>query len=588
MKIAMRKTFRALILIFFYFAIVCTAVEGSPLVPAMPVLPINEVRPGMKGEVHTVVKGIEVVSFPAEVLSVVPQSDHPKQLILIRTSGPLVERIGGIAAGMSGSPFFINGKLVGAIGYGWEFSDHRLGLVTPIEEMASVLDWPEVVPPFGLPSPPQKKRLPEESISEVGTKMAPLVTSGISARGARLIGDSLNLDAISLPSTSEGGLPVEYKASLKPGDSVGALLAWGDIIVGATGTLTAVGKDGRFVAFAHPFLNRGSVAYPLSRSWVHEVIPSVRSPFKLGTPISIVGMITQDRPQGIGGRLGSFPPAVEVSLRFRDQDTGAEVAKRFQMVYDPFLISEVTPGAVMGLLDDLWGRVGEGTIQFTFTVEGGGFPGRFSMRNVFFSDKDTAQTLANEIKSLVSIFALNRFQEVRPLGFHLDVEVTRLPKILYIENLEVEKRSVKPGDEIPIKVTLRPYRGEAQVRNFSLRVPEETSGRCEVVVRGGGIAEPEQRSLYEGWRSISSMAQLLKELEAKESNDQIIIELLRYEGTGKGVDSEIEEEPELVSEMKEKRMKEGSLRVFRSSYYVEGLLRKVVMVEDEETEEVEE
>jgi len=588
MKIAMRKTFRALILIFFYFAIVCTAVEGSPLVPMAPVLPINEVRPGMKGEVHTVVKGTEVVSFPAEVLSVVPQSDHPKQLILIRTSGPLVERIGGIAAGMSGSPFFINGKLVGAVGYGWEFSDHRLGLVTPIEEMASVLDWPEVVPPFGLPSPPQKKRLPEGSISEVGTKMAPLVTSGISARGARLIGDSLNLDAISLPSASEGGLPVEYKASLKPGDSVGALLAWGDITVGATGTLTAVGKDGRFVAFAHPFLNRGSVAYPLSRSWVHEVIPSVRSPFKLGTPISIVGMITQDRPQGIGGRLGSFPPAVEVSLRFRDQDTGAEVAKRFQMVDDPFLISEVTPGAVMGLLDDLWGRVGEGTIQFTFTVEGGGFPGRFSMRNVFFSDKDTAQTLANEIKSLVSIFTLNRFQEVRPLGFHLDVEVTRLPKILYIENLEVEKRNVKPGDEIPIKVTLRPYRGEAQVRNFSLRVPEGTSGRCEVVVRGGGIAEPEQRSLYEGWRSISSLAQLLKELEAKESNDQIIIELLRYEGTGKGVDSEIEEEPELVSEMKEKRMKEGSLRVFRSSYYVEGLLRKVVMVEDEETEEVEE
>jgi hypothetical protein len=180
----------------------------------------------MKGEVHTVVKGTEVISFPAEVLSVVPQSDHPKQLILIRTSGPLVERIGGIAAGMSGSPFFINGKLVGAIGYGWEFSDHRLGLVTPIEEMASVLDWPEVVPPFGPLCRPEKT-VAEESISEVGTKMAPLVTSGISARGARLIGDSLNLDAISLPSTSEGGLPVEYKASLKPGDSVGALLAWG-------------------------------------------------------------------------------------------------------------------------------------------------------------------------------------------------------------------------------------------------------------------------------------------------------------------------------------------------------------------------
>ena len=100
--------------------------------------PLEAVHPGQKGEARTVIRGEEIVTFPVEILSILPRKGSPSNLILVRADGPVIEKTGGIAAGMSGSPVFIDGRLVGAIGYGWNFSDHRLGLVTPIEDMRKV------------------------------------------------------------------------------------------------------------------------------------------------------------------------------------------------------------------------------------------------------------------------------------------------------------------------------------------------------------------------------------------------------------------------------------------------------------------
>jgi hypothetical protein len=105
-------------------------------------LPSGSLREGAIGVAYTVVKGNEVVSFPVKVLSVMPSARSPRNLILVRASGPVIENTGGIAAGMSGSPVFIDGKLIGAIGYGWSFSEHQMGLVTPIEDMAEIWNWP--------------------------------------------------------------------------------------------------------------------------------------------------------------------------------------------------------------------------------------------------------------------------------------------------------------------------------------------------------------------------------------------------------------------------------------------------------------
>ncbi|HHZ05132.1 SpoIVB peptidase S55 domain-containing protein [Acetomicrobium hydrogeniformans] len=546
---------------------------AATFVPKVPVFPLSELKPGMQGEVVTVVKGLERVSFPAEVVSIIPSQSEPKSLILIRAKGTLVEKIGGIAAGMSGSPFFIGGKLVGAIGYGWEFSDHNLGLVTPIEEMAKALERSS-----------EANGVVKHGFYE--GKNAPMIASGVSRRGAERISDDLKGRAEVLPfDLPQGGISVDYSAKLNPGDSVGVLLAWGDVTVGATGTLTALDDEGNFLAFAHPFLNRGDVSFPLTRSWVHEVIPSIRSPFKLGSPLSIVGVVNQDRPQAIAGRVRSFPHGVEVSVKFTDE-SGKSTSKRFQVVNDPFLMNRVLPGALLGLLDDLWGRVGEGTGYVSVKIEGKGFTEGFSRKNVYFSDNDIIGQIVNqEIMRLVSSLSLNRFKEIEPMGIHVELQVTRKPEIVYIEKLEIpNKDEVKKGQDLDVQVTLRNFRGEPEVKKLILKVPEKATGLCEVVVRGGGIAEPSQVSLMSGWRAITSFDEFLNEIKAEESNNQVIVELLYgsllEEEEGGGIS--LDENYELVSEMKKRRMEEGTLKVFDTNYYVEGLLRRTVTIQDSE------
>ncbi|MDR3164467.1 MAG: hypothetical protein LBU13_02720, partial [Synergistaceae bacterium] len=117
--------------------------KHTPFVPTDPIIPLSQVKPGMKGECRTVVKGDAVVSFEAEVVDILDAGSSPEKLILIRASGTVVEK-SGIAAGMSGSPFYIGGRLAGAIGYGFNFTDHRMGLVTPIEEMLEIWNNPEI------------------------------------------------------------------------------------------------------------------------------------------------------------------------------------------------------------------------------------------------------------------------------------------------------------------------------------------------------------------------------------------------------------------------------------------------------------
>jgi hypothetical protein len=575
------------------------ALTASPSAASVQPYPLESLRPGQVGEARTVIRGEEIVSFPVTILSILPRKGSPSNLILVRAEGPVIDKTGGIAAGMSGSPVFIDGKLVGAIGYGWNFSDHRLGLVTPIEDMRKVWEWPDgdvlrLPDPVSVAAPSSSEDLPacadlvevtcddealagETSGDEAAQeKNTPLLADGLSGRAARAIGSRLGVGVETLAGTGgTGDLPVQFDPDLKPGDAIGVMLAWGDVSLGATGTLTELDEEGRFLAFAHPFLNRGAVRFPVTRAYVHGVIPSIQSPFKIGEPRAIIGTVTQDRPQAIGGKLGIFAPSLDVSVTFRDRETGTEKFKRFHIVNDPFLVAQILPDAVMGILDELWGQIGEGTLESKVTLEGRGLNGEFTRSNIFFSDEDVVKEALGEAETLVGILALNPFREIFPLGIRLDYEVTRKPEVLFIEELTLDEKKVRPGEKVKGTFRLRPYRGKPISRTFTLQVPEKAAGPCEVVVRGGGIAEPGQESLLEGWRSINDLEQLLREVNAAEANNEVIIEL-RYPSTDPV--QGLEEEQELLSEQKNRRMKEGSLRIFKSNFYVEGLMRRSLQV----------
>ncbi len=160
--------------------LLAVSADAAPFRPSGPSLGASSLRPGMKGHALTVVSGREIIRFPVEIVSIIPRKGSPRNLIMVRASGPVIAKTGGIAAGMSGSPVYVNGKLIGAIGYGWNFSEHNLGLVTPLEDMASIWDWPEKkvvlpgLPPLGTgpaeDDNDQKEEKPENSRKETRRK----------------------------------------------------------------------------------------------------------------------------------------------------------------------------------------------------------------------------------------------------------------------------------------------------------------------------------------------------------------------------------------------------------------------------------
>lgn len=596
-------------------------------VPMDPIMRISQVKPGMRGECRTVIRGTEIVSFPAEVVDVIKNDGSPRNLVMIKVSGEVIERTGGIASGMSGSPFYINGKLVGAIGYGWPFSRHDLGLVTPIEDMMALWDNPEVIPSFDaaliIPEKPaaavksedaKSKKLDEMikiliksrdiNLSNSGSSdviprhpddlTGEIFVSGVSARMASNIGELLGKEVTTFGGTgASGGGPnigdrskkVKYDATLKPGMAIGTSLLWGDVEIGAIGTLTAVDRNGRFIAFAHPFMNMGTTSAVLTEARISGVVPGLMTPFKLGTTGDIIGIVTQDRPQGIGGRLGRFAPAASCTIDMLDVDSGRKFQRRFQMVQDKYQLSTLASPAIVGCIEDLWGRHGGGSAKITVTYAGSALPEGWKRTNVFVSERDVTKEMLAEFNLMTQLFAVNQFQELRPFGMNVNVEMTQEPRVLYIDDVELPKGPFHPGERVSFDITLRPWRKPPFVRTYSLVIPEKVTGISELLVRGGGIAEQNAEYMEAAWRSISSLPILLKEIDAKETNDQIVLEIRGQEALSDQIKRAQRGNPEdlmndkLKSEIREEKMNEGSMRVIRTNYYVDGIIHKLIKVE---------
>jgi hypothetical protein len=648
--------------------------KHEPFVPTDPIMPLSKVRPGMTGDCLTVVKGTQVTSFRAEVIDVVRTGGNPQNLILIRVSGPVVDATGGIASGMSGSPFYINGRLVGAIGYGWSFADHFQGLVTPIEEMLEIWNNPEILPSFDpapliAEAPPSKDAesrdmpppraasadvtsgdaedagdvvieevLPSSGDVELPAPRDPAVSgdvipssadiraswdilvsrdraisrdrtisgdakvktrgskgslfvSGLSARMSDAVTKLLGAEAVPFAGSGGGSRSVRYNPKIKPGMAIGASLLWGDVEVSSIGTLTAVSKDGRFIAYAHPFMSLGPTSSVLMEANISSVIPSVNNSFKLGTTGDIIGIVTQDRPQGIGGRVGRFAPAASVSVNLTDVDSGRSYGKAFQMVQDKYLLSNLAAPAIVGSVESLWGRTGAGSAKVTATFRGGAMREGWKRTNIFVSETDVTGAMLEEFKSLTQLFAVNPFQEIRPFGVNVDVEVTQEPRVLYIEDVKFPKGALKPGDKLTFDITLRPWRKDPFVRTYTLTVPENVSGIAQLLVRGGGIAEETAEYQNQAWRSISSLPILLRELDAKETNDQIVMEIRGQEALEAQINRARSGDPDdlmndkLKSEQRDEKMQEGSMRVVRTNYYVDGIIHKLIKVDSSDSED---
>lgn len=528
-------------------------------------MPLAELQPGMKGIGKTVVEGTRIDTFSVEILGVLKGETATGDLVLVRVSGKPVEAAGGIAAGMSGSPVYVDGRLVGAIAFGFESADHFVGLVTPIEEMLRVFAAAKrPAPKVAYLSSPVRvgdrlakrvvfarseddaARLAQEA-SDGTLVMVPVATPVMVSGASKRAFDRLSrrLKAFGLMPVQGGGggagsRDAPSTADLEPGSCIGVQLVRGDVSVTAIGTVT-YRQGNEVLAFGHPLLGRGNANYFATGAEVHLVVPGDIMPFKVASPLGLAGTIVQDRTHGVLVDVGRKPPSIPVTVTVRDRDTGVTRMLRADIVRDEMLSTDLAGAFALSCLDATVDRIGRGTSRVSFQVDGKGLPRPIVRDNMFYSPSDISADSIGELVDAVATVIDNEFAEVEVTGVKADFDVEEARRTARIHHAEVTTKVAKPGDTIEVKVRLLPFRGIAETKVVEVKIPEGTPpGTLYLTVRGGGVlpadeekdtgatTKPSQPTVAE------SLENLVQEFMSRERNCDIVVEFYPGEASSGG------------------------------------------------------
>jgi hypothetical protein len=421
-----------------------------------------------------------------EIIGVYRNAGGPRQDIILAKLGGKAERT-NVAGGMSGSPVYIDGKLVGAISTRISvLSPDAICGITPIELMMEVSDLDESRPQ-GSPAPqravaagaPSGLMGPMPTMTPIET---PLAFSGFQANVLRDISPTFQELGLVVAqggagAALRGSKPAPgWEKSLRPGDVVSAVLVSGDMTVSGTGTVTY--NDGqRVLAFGHSLLNLGRVNIPMSKGEILMTLASSLQPNKFANATEIVGALTQDRHSGILGVLGEEAAMIPVTVAVRSLADDGSVRGEKTYEYSVGVLERLTPALLLTTLYNTISAVnefGEGTtFRLNGKVELDG--GRSLTLATMQSQSETASPapllLANWVtdrfnRLFTNAVALPRFRSV-------DVSVDVIPerRAAIIENAWMASREVQAGEDVPVKVFLRPYRGPMLERELLVKIP---------------------------------------------------------------------------------------------------------------------
>ncbi len=493
------------------------------------IMPVDEIKIGMQGTGKTVVSGTKLEEFGVEVLGIMKNKGPAGDLILVRTSGDVIDRTGGIAQGMSGSPVYIDGKLIGAVAYGWSLTDHKVGMVTPIGDMLKL---------WNLPDNYNATMQFAQEIPGFEQLATPLMVSGFSGNALTMLQDKLK--PFNLVPYEVGDAPSDVVfAPLEPGSAVGVELVRGDVSVGALGTVTYV-EDNKVLAFGHPFLKKGNIGYFMTNAYVFSTVKGLENSFKVGTTGEPVGVINQDRGAGISGYLGRYPTIIPVRIIVTDNDTGKIQDSAVQVVKDEQLSSILSATTMFNVIDKTIDRVGPGTAKVSFEISGRNMPVETITReNMFYSPNSVGEAAVGEFLEAMSMLTGNQYNPVDIMDVKINVSVSEERRTATIIEAQTNTPSVRPGEKIDITVKLKPFRGEPIQRVVSFTVPkDQPAGPLALVVRGGGMVPliqllSKQQGLNEGLLMLGKPKQknqeftdVIKEFVDRDRNNEIVVEVL--------------------------------------------------------------
>ncbi|MDX1935288.1 MAG: SpoIVB peptidase S55 domain-containing protein [Capsulimonadales bacterium] len=528
-----------------------------PLLRPNEFLAPSQLRRGMKGVGLTVFQGNRIERFDVTILGVVRKANNGRDLILVRLSGPTLRRVSDIISGMSGSPVYVGGKIIGAVAYGASFTRESIGYVTPIEDMLEA--WDPGLPqtpddnPAPLPEPPDSdltvplfvsgQRYDRVRIDSARTGASPpgvlrlrplmarVTVTGVS--GPRFATVARELAEIGLDARRNGGgvaAPGLTGSPLTPGGAVAMSLATGDIDITGIGTVTYRRGD-RIVAFGHPFLGIGPLRAPMFTAYIHDIQPSFNESQKVGSPVTLVGAFSQDRPYSISGRIGDTPSMMPLTVRVRDRMMGKVRTFKAKLIRHPLLLSRLINIASSAAVAEIHGQPGEATAVVTTTVETEGF-GTIRRTNRVQDSAAIEGAVGEDLKNAVNFLLNNSYGRVGIRSVAMEVDITPGKQTATIERIFLPGTRFEPGETIEVGAVLKPYRKPEQVRRLTLKIPPGTApGVYNLTVQGGptGYASSGLLSLFMGrgidFSGTTSVPQMIRRYGERDRNDALVARL---------------------------------------------------------------
>jgi hypothetical protein len=461
----------------------CLLVAGA-LSAQTQFFPLKELRPGMKGVGKTVFSGGKIEDFQVEILGVLNNSGPKQNVVLARLSGgPLAET--GVMQGMSGSPVYIDGRLLGAVALGFQFSKEPIAGIRPIEEMLSVAE----------PAPPKTVRLrpmpwdaevslgrnlpPREDVLAGGGRMLEIATpvsfSGFTRGTIEHFGAQLEALGLEPRQGMAGGGVSEPQmgdpSQLRPGAMISVQLLSGDMTVGADGTVTYI--DGRRIyAFGHRFMAVGPAEMPFARSEVLALLPNLSSSFKISSSRELLGTITADRSTAIAGELGRRAATMPLAISVRRRDSSAApVTYRMRMVNDRVLSPFLVQMAVFSAIDATERTLGESTFSLRGEVqfENGAAP--VKLDNLYAGDMNLPVLVSTGASAPLAYIMQSGFETLRPKAVTIEIESSPRKRQLQIDQVLASRKEVRPGDSVELTVVLTGENGFETTRKVTYRVP---------------------------------------------------------------------------------------------------------------------
>ena len=491
---------------------------------------VDDLKPGMKGTGRTVMVGTKLEEFGAEVLGVMKGVSPGRDMVLCRLTGLNLEHA-GIIQGMSGSPIYIEGKLVGAVAFAWEFAKDPIAGVTPFSQMVeyvrstdkrvaaetgpgsgalkgarptAALPWDTKLLMESLTSPEtlaahdpairMSTMAPGNVMAGMRPIATPLAASGFSARSLAFLGERLSpigMAPMSGGAASEKIVKEEGDKPLVPGSPLSIAMVTGDFDLSGIGTVTHV-EGGRVYGFGHPMMSLGSCEFPMMTGYIHTVYPRASVSMKLGSPLKVVGVVDADVSTGVAGRFGEKPDMLPMSVKVKAGRYSETKSYKVEIVREPMLL----PTLVMSVLTnaiDTEGNLPEelsGKLRAVIKVKG---YDPIVVEDVLSGPRFTGpmgpMAMFGPISAIVTMITRNPFERTRIESIDCSLDINSGRKTATIEALRLVSDRVEPGKALKAVVTVKPYKAPRETVEIEVPIPADfPEGSHELIVSDMAIS----------------------------------------------------------------------------------------------------